>query len=269
MLNGHIEQKPVLEKEGHRYGYRQSKEEKLYSTSPERDILKPYSSHVDSPRFTSSMEKSDPYLRSHVEKDSYRRSYDQDALSFRDIGGKDERSFKDTSTKDESRFRSSLERAEAKLRSSLEKNSYLDQMSPYESNSRGSDRHKMDRNFMPEKSIMERSRTPDRLKPDTYRSKPDGISDKDERSLNQQYSLTSERLQSHKLDTERRLDYGLESRSLASIDRDYKTLTASYPELNRVSPSTSTMEKSKGNLYYKYAFFVIYFCSYVNYLVCY
>lgn len=219
MVNGHtsIEQKPVIEKEGHRYGYRQNKEDKLYSNISERDMFKLHSS-VDMPGSTNSLEKSNAYLRSPIEKDSYRRFNSQELKLHVNNHGKDERLTRESDYKDKSPFRSSLQKAEAKLRSSLEKNSYLDRYSTYES--KDLTRNKIDTS---EKLRIERSKTPERL--DTYRSMPDGISDKEE----QRYTLSSEDRQ---------------SRSLAS--REYKAMTSSYPDLNRITASPM----DKGNACY-------------------
>ncbi|CAC5373681.1 unnamed protein product [Mytilus coruscus] len=229
LLNGHVDHRPVQEKDGHRYSYRQNKEEKLYSGLSERETVNKYSTQIDDSRYRTSMEKSEPYLRNTYSNDDLKSSYDTDARTFRDV-----------ENKDESRFRSSLERAEAKLRNSLEKNSYLDKITRYET--KGTDRLKTDRS-------LDRSRTPERPKSETYRSMPDGISDKDERSPSQRYDLTPNRHHDNRIDRkteyEKRSDYGLESKSLTSIDRDYKTLTASYPELARIVP-TSDAEKRRG-----------------------
>ncbi|XP_052089922.1 centrosome-associated protein 350-like isoform X3 [Mytilus californianus] len=228
LLNGHVDHRPVQEKDGHRYSYRQNKEEKLYSGLSERESVNKYSTHTDESKYRTSMEKSEPYLRNSYVNDDLKSSYDTDARTFRDV-----------ENKDESRFRSSLERAEAKLRNSLEKNSYLDKITRYET--KGTDRLKTDKS-------LDRSRTPERPKSETYRSMPDGISDKDERSPSQRYDLTPNRHHDNRIERkteyEKRSDYGLESKSLTSIDRDYKTLTASYPELARIVP-TSDAEKRR------------------------
>lgn len=235
LLNGHVDHRPVPEKDGHRYSYRQNKEEKLYSGLSERESVNKYSTQIDDSKYRTSMEKSEPYLRITYVSDDLKSSYDTDARPFRDV-----------ENKEESRFRSSLERAEAKLRSSLEKNSYLDKITRYET--KGTDRLKTDRSL---DRSLDRSRTPERPKSETYRSMPDGISDKDERSPSQRYDLTPTRHHDNRIDRkteyEKRNDYGLESKSLTSIDRDYKTLTASYPELARIVP-TSDAEKRRGNL---------------------
>ncbi|VDI30368.1 Hypothetical predicted protein [Mytilus galloprovincialis] len=233
LLNGHVDHRPIPEKDGHRYSYRQNKEEKLYTGLSERESVNKYSTQIDDSKYRTSMEKSEPYLRNTYVSDDLKSSYDTDARTFRDV-----------ENKEESRFRSSLERAEAKLRSSLEKNSYLDKITRYET--KGTDRLKTDRSL---DRSLDRSRTPERPKSETYRSMPDGISDKDERSPSQRYDLTPTRHHDNRIDRkteyEKRNDYGLESKSLTSIDRDYKTLTASYPELARIVP-TSDAEKRRG-----------------------
>ncbi|XP_071136007.1 putative leucine-rich repeat-containing protein DDB_G0290503 isoform X2 [Mytilus edulis] len=232
LLNGHTDHRPIPEKDGHRYSYRQNKEEKLYTGLSERESVNKYSTQIDDSKYRTSMEKSEPYLRNTYVSDDLKSSYDTDARTFRDV-----------ENKEESRFRSSLERAEAKLRSSLEKNSYLDKITRYET--KGTDRLKTDRSL---DRSLDRSRTHERPKSETYRSMPDGISDKDERSPSQRYDLTPTRHHDNRIDRkteyEKRNDYGLESKSLTSIDRDYKTLTASYPELARIVP-TSDAEKRR------------------------